>query len=306
MGKSAMACLLVFMTGVPLFAQEEPGDASRPPAPLADRFDFWIKGQAMLFQNFFQASESAEEEDVLAGEAQVGARVRPAADLPLSIYASYNYRIYDDESLDTANGFRVGLGLQGRVHMADVYYDKQNDLPTFDVGDVFDRADVETVNAEYALRFTRDWQVSAEAMLQDQTYDMTPSRNNEFEAFGGAVRYRGWRKFSPEVGFMTGTRDVADDSLSYDQDDLYLQIRSALTPELYTSIRYRLRERAYTTDVSGFGRNDDRRQISGYADYRLTSQWTLNLYGSWETTESTILGRDFETALWIAGLTYNF
>lgn len=312
MGNIRFASLVVAVTlmAAPMAAQERVEDASRPERLaelMRERTDVWLKGQALLFQNFFQAGEGQPEEDVLAGQGEVGVRVQPSAGSPLALFASYNYLTYDDEQLDKSDGFRVGLASNGRVHLVNAHYDMQRDRPTFDVGDVFARADVQTIEASYGYRFTRRWQAGAELMLQEQDVDLDPMRNNEFEGFGASVRYRPSRRFSPEIGFMTGTRDVADPTQSYDQDDLYLQIRSALTPALYASVRYRHRERSYASDAGLAGsRNDLRHQVSGYADYRLTEALTLNLYGAWESADSSLLGRDFVTSLWIGGLTYAF
>jgi hypothetical protein len=291
---------------------EDPREAAPPPDRQQrgePRFEGWLKGQAYSFGNFFQASEGEPEEDVLAGYGEVGASVKLSDRIPLRAYGSFNYIHYDDELLDSSNGFRIGGRLDGRPHAFNVYLDQQMDRPTFDVGDAFDRADVRTLNGNYSYRVTRNWQVSVEGTRQDQDFDLSPLRDNEFTSFGGAIRHRGSRIFSPEIGLNRGRRDVVDDTLSYDQQDLYLQIRSALTPALYASIRYRDRTRDYVTVATTspyFGREDDRKQISGYADYRFARQWTLNLYGAVESNDSTIPNRDFDTSLFVLGLTFDF
>ena len=272
------------------------------PAANQSPFGFWLKGQALLYGNFFQAPEGTPEEDVLAGLAEVGASYRVSRTMPLRVYGSYNYLKYDDEVLDKSDGFRAGLRLEGRPHAFDVYAEKLNDRPTFDVGDVFDRADIRTVAGEYSYRFLDDWQASVDGELQEQSLELTPARDNDYHAAGAAIRYRGFRAFSPEIGFRTGTRDVNDDTLSYDQRDLYLQVRSNLTPALYLSVRYRDRERQY----DAIGREDSRRQLAAGLDWTSSPNLTWNFYYAHENTDTNLAGHDFDTSLLLAGLTWRF
>ena len=265
-------------------------------------FGVWLKGQALLYGNFFQAPEGTPEDDVLAGLAEIGASYRLSRATPLRVYASYNYLKYDDESLDKSDGFRAGLRLEGRPHAFDVYAEELRDRPTFDVGDVFDRADIRTVAGEYSYRFLDDWSASVDGELQKQDYEFTPARDNDFHALGAAIRYRGFRAFSPEIGYRVGERDVNDDTLSYDQRDLYLQIRSNLTPALYLSIRFRDREREY----AAIGREDTRRQLSAGVDWTTSPHLTWNVYYARENTDVNLEGRDFDTSLLLAGLTWRW
>jgi hypothetical protein len=70
-----------------------------------------------------------------------------------------------------------------------------------------------------------------------------------------------------------------------------------------------MREREYTTDdtaSSNFGRKDDRDQIAAAADVTLSDLLVLNLYASHEETDTNLEGRDFDTSLYIAGVTFRF
>lgn len=311
--------MILFLTfvllalGAPASGQDRDDTPPRPDEvrglSTAERFDFWVRAQGLLFGNFFQATGGREEEDVSALLGEVGTSLRLTRSGSLAAYGSVNYLGYQDEGLDSSHGFRVGVRGEARPHAFDVYYDQQMDRPTFDVGDVFDRADVRRLAGEYSNRITRRWQVTLDAEAEEQNFDLSPNRDNEFVGAGAAIRYRGWRKFSPELGYRAGEREVNDPTQTYDQSDLYLQIRSPISPAVYASVRIRSREREYSTEnpsSSNFGRADDRLQLSGYADVRLRDPLILNLYGSWEEVDSNLAGRDFTTTLFAAGLTYRF
>lgn len=292
--------LLCLAIAAPMVAQ-----TSERTDPL---FETWLKLQGHFYENFFQTPSSEPGEDVSAGYGGLGISLRLSDTYPLRAYANVHYLKYDDSELDSSNGVRVGLRSDARPHSFDVYGDLQMDRPTFDVGDEFDRADIRTFAGEYAFRFAKDWQVSVDGELQKQEFDISPDRDNDFSALGGAIRYRGSRAFSPEIGFRSGERDVNDATLSYDQTDKYLQIRSSLS-RVYLSVRYRMREREYTTDdvtSSNFGREDDRDQIAVSADVTLSDLLLLNFYASREETDTNIAGRDFDTSMYVAGVTFRF
>ncbi|MHB0970497.1 MAG: hypothetical protein ACYC7A_08555 [Thermoanaerobaculia bacterium] len=291
---------LLFLVAAPVLAQTQERED-----PL---FESWLELQGHFYENFFQEPSELPGEDVSAKYGELGTSLRLSRTYPLRLYGSVNYLKYDDSELDSSNGFRVGLRSDGKPHAFDFHGDLQKDRPTFDVGDEFDRADIRTFAGEYAFRFADDWQLSVDGELQEQEFDITPERDNDFSALGGAIRYRGSRVFSPEIGYRTGARDVNDETLSYDQSDTYLQIRSSLS-RVYLSLRYRMREREYTTDdiaSSNFGRKDDRDQIAAAADVTLSDLLVLNLYASREETDTNLEGRDFDTSLYIAGVTFRF
>lgn len=300
--------LLLILAGTPLLAQTTDRDEEQSVPTWDDqRVQFWIRGQGMLFGNFFQATEGSAEEDVSALLGEIGASVL-LGNSPVRLYGLGNYLSYDDESLDASPAFRVGLRSEGKPHSFHIYGEQLIDRPSFDVGDEFDTGDITNFVAEYAFRFS-DWQLGVEGEVQQQEYEISSDRDNDFSAVGANIRYRGSRVFSPEIGFKTGERDVDDPLLSYDQDEMYLQIRSAATSKLYLSFRVRQRDRGYTTtdvDASNFGREDDRRQLSGSADYSFTDNWILNLYGSHESVDVNLPDRDFDTSLLAAGLTFRF
>lgn len=284
---------LIVTLAVPGFAQTLPPDEDVSP------WEFWVRGNAMQYENFYQAAEGSPEEDetALGAEAGLSFGFTPA----LHVYGSASYLHFVDDAIEGSPGFRVGLRGGARPHAFDVYAEQLNNRPSFDL-DEFQGADISRINGEYSYRFLEHWQVSVDGLLEEQEFDGTPERDNEFAQAGAALRWRGSRLFSPEIGFRTGEREVNDATQTYDQSEMYLQIRSQPTPKWYLSLRYRTRERDYANVV----RTDDRDQISLGADYSMTDHLVLNLYGAKETVDSSIEGRDFDSGFWLAGFTWKF
>jgi len=282
---AVVAMTLMLSVAVSAQVAPPPQTDETPQTPL---WQFWLKGNAQLYENFFQASSSASSEDVTALQGEVGASLRVSD--TMRAYGSLNTIHYDGEGLGTSPGVRVGLRADARPHALDIYVEQLSNRPSFDVGDQFDRADIRTLFADYSYRVMPQWQLGVDAQVQQQEFDITSSRDNVYTAVGGSVRWRPTRKFSPELGVRVGHREVDDDRFSYDQRDVYLQIRSSLTPKLYLSgrIRHRTRE------------DDTRNQLTLGADYSLTQHLALNFYGAHEETD------DFVTTMWLGGATWKW
>jgi opacity protein-like surface antigen len=288
----AVAALL-WMTPA-AFAQTE---TQPEPTPA---WTFWVRGNAQLYENFFQAVEGGVEEDVTAlyGEAGANLRLGPT----MRAYGSVNYLHYNEDELNSSPGVRLGLRNDAQPHSFDIFVEQLIDRPSFDVGDEFDRGDIRTIGADYGWRFLPDWQLGVHGELQQQEFDITSSRDNDFAGVGASIRWRATRLFSPELGVRIGNRDVDTDSFSYGQRDVYLQIRSSLTPKLYLSGRIRDRRRDYDSG----GREDTRRQLTLGADYSVNDHLAVNFYGAHETTDVNLAGRDFDSTMWMGGLTWKF
>lgn len=264
----------------------------------AQTWQLWVRGNAQLYENFFQATEGEEEEDVSAVQGEVGASV--AFTPALTAYGNVNWLHFNDDEIESSPGVRVGLRGGRRPHSFDVYAEALNNRPSFEL-DEFAGADIRRVSGEYAYRFLDDWQVSVDGDLEQQEHD-NDLRDNDFSSLGAAVRWRGSRLFSPELGFRMGERDVNDAAQTYDQSEVYLQIRSQPVQPLYLSLRFRNR----TRDYQNVDREDDRRQIVLGADYTVNDHLVLNLYGAKEDVDSSREGRDFDTGFWLAGVTWKF
>ena len=260
------------------------------------RWQFWVRGAGQLYENFFQDPHDGESVTAASGEAGASLGIADG----LRAYGQVNYLHFFDDTIEGSPGVRVGLRGDLRPHAFEVYAESLSNRPSFEL-DEFAGADIQRISGEYSYRFLKDWQASADFDLEQQEFD-NPGRDNDFHSVGAAIRWRGSRMFSPEIGFRTGEREVNDVLQSYDQRETYLQIRSQATERLYLSARFRDRKR----DYQNVAREDKRRQITVGADYTLTPEWVLNLYGARERVDTTLPDRDFTTGLWLAGLTFRF
>ncbi|HEY0590235.1 MAG TPA: hypothetical protein VGF40_00595, partial [Thermoanaerobaculia bacterium] len=292
--RSMWILLTILAVAAPLAAQERAG--AREGRDESDqRLTTELRLQGWRFDNFFQASDPALEQDIDALGAELRfARAGSTGWLP---YFRANYLDYSEEVLDPSFGGRVGVRYAGRPHRFEIYLDHQIDRPTFDIGDVFDTADVTTAVADYGLRFADDWELGLQGEVQQQSFNELEIKNNDFMGAGASLRFRGFGSmFSPEVGYMSGEREVDDPTETYDQTETYVQIRSAPAETVYLSLRYRMRGRDYSTDdvtSSNFGREDDRDQWALTADWRMLPRLTWNLYWATEDAQSTRVEREF-------------
>lgn len=268
---------------------------AQTPAP---GWEFWVRGNAQLYENFFQAPKGAPEEDVTAVQGEAGASV--GLTKALTAFGNVNWLHFNDDTLEDSPGVRVGLRGDARPHAFEVYAEMLSNRPSFEL-DEFAGADIRRLSGEYAYRFAEDWQVSVDGDLEQQEFD-NDARDNEFGALGAAVRWRGSRVLSPELGIRVGERDVNDPAQTYDQREVYLQIRSQPVQPLYLSLRFRNRGR----DYQNVDREDERRQIALSADYTLSEHLVLNFYGAKEDVDSNVEGRDFDSGFWLAGVTWKF
>ncbi len=304
--RSIRILLVVSALAFPLLAQER-GTRNEP-----DESDAALQSELRLngwrFDNFFQASDPALEQDINA----LGAELRFArgGDTGWLPYFRANYLDYDDEALEASYGARIGARLASRPHRFEIYLDHQLDRPTFDIGDVFDTADVTTLVADYGLRVTDSWELGLQGEAQQQSFNVLETKDNDFRGLGASLRYRGFGSlFSPEIGYGAGEREVDDPAETYDQTETYVQVRSAPAETVYLSLRYRMREREYTTGdiaASNFAREDDRDQWSLTADWRMLPRLTWNLYWAAEDAQSTRVAREFDTQTVLLGLTIGF
>ncbi len=266
--------------------------------PAHAQWEFFVRGNGQLYENFFQAPKGSPEEDVTAVQGEVGASL----DLTkaLTAYGQIHLTHYNDDAIDDSPGGRIGLRGDSNPHSFDVYLEMLKNRPSFELDEIAG-ADVTRVNGEYAYRFLKDWQASADADFEQQEYD-NELRDNDYHQFGAAVRWRGLRLFSPQIGVRMGERDVNDPLQSYDQSEWYLQIRSQPSPKWYLSARYRDR----TRDYQNIDREDKRRQINFSADYSMTEELVLNFYGAKEDVDSNVADRDFDIGYFLAGVTWKF
>ena len=267
-----------------------------------------LRVAGMRFGNFFQAPDGAAQRDVDAAQGEL--RLAWRMDESLSLRGSAIYTAYGD-GLEDSPGLGLALRSEGERHEWGAGVEWRDELPVFDLGEGFGgTAEVLRASADYAFRLTRAWQLGALGEWERQEIAGFPGRDNEATAVGAAVRYRGWGSaFSPELGVESGRRDATDPNEDFDQRDVWLRLRSAPTADLYLSFRARQRDREYdvaTPAASNFGREDDRRDYTLSADYRLTGNLGLNLYANFLDAGSTKPSREFESSMVLAGVTWGW
>jgi hypothetical protein len=296
-----VALITLMLFALPLLGQPRPRGV--------DGFRSEIRLQGFHFGNFFQATDSALEEDVRASGLEYRGAWRPQ-NSPTDFYGHASYLNYSGLDRKDSYAARLGLAHFGRVHEFNAFADRAENRASFDVGDTTALANVTTFAANYGFRITPDWQLGAEGIHERQRFNIATGRENEYNAFGGSVRYRGFgRMFSPEVGFLRGNRDVRDERESYDEKTWYARAIMNPTSRVYMSVRYRDRTRDYrVTDPSAgnFGRSDDRGQWTVNLVYQFTDRVGASLYYSQEDVISTRAGRDFDTDFFVVSLNYGF
>lgn len=282
----------------PVAAQEESG-------PLGDRFELQMRLFGASFDNFFQAPPGEPEDDVTSTRVEVRLYGRLREGGPWQLYGQAAFTSYEGD-LDDATELGLGLVHDRHPHRFELFLQRQQDRPSFDVGDEFDRVDVDRLVLEYSYRLDSDWELTALGTFEDQSFQFTRGKDNEFPTIGGAVRYRGWGYgFSPEVGIELGDRDAVDPNEDHDQTDVWLKLRSTPTPRLYLSLRYRVRTRDYDIGLPGasnFGREDDRQQWTLAANIKALRHLSVDVYYAYEDAESTKASRNFTTSLVGVGL----
>jgi len=300
---TALAVAMLLLLLVPCArAEEEEG-------LWGDRLELEARIFGASFDNFFQAPPGAPENDVTTTRVEARLTGKLQEEGPWKLYGQAAFIDYDG-ALDNASELGVGILRDSRPHRFDLFLQRQQDRPSFDVGDEFDRVDVDRLVLEYSYRLDRDWELTALGTYEDQTFAVTRGKDNEFPTLGGAVRYRGWgSELSPEVGIEIGDRDAVDPNEDHDQIDLWLKLRSAPTRRLYLSLRYRYRTRDYDVGVptaSNFGREDDRQQWALAANVKTVRHLSVDFYYAYENADSTKASRNYTTSLLGVGLKVNY
>lgn len=271
----------------------------------AARWRFEVSLEGLLFDNFFQAPEDAEETTVkgLRGVGRLEFRPDPAS--PVTLIGGFGRTVYDS-GLEDATLLLGGLRVQSRPHDLELLAGYEIDRPILDVGDGLGTADVLFVDGEYGYRLTSDWELKGMLDVQRQDFAIDETDNNTILGVGPAIRYRGFGSgFSPEVGALFGGRSASDPGEDHSQTDLYVKVRMAPSPDLYLSFRLRRRMRDYSVeDVAdrNFGREDRRNQLSAVLVYPTSSPLALTAYYAYQDAESTLTSRTFTAQMLFAGV----
>jgi len=266
------------------------------------------EGRALLLElsigsdvraNFFEAPDGAPQEDVGVGKVELKIIGRPSSNWRL--FAGLTHWEYYDLDLGSSDRGTAGIRFEGNSHRFDLEAILADSKPSVSVGDEFDRSDSTRLRARYSYRIQRDWELGIRGFFGEESFDLSPRKDSDISSVGAFVRYRGFgSKFSPEVGFDLGERDVIDPNEDYEQEDLILRLRSSPTRRLYLSLRLRERRREYSTSdptARNFNRQDDRTQLALTAVCEISRHFSLSLYATNQDAESTKASRNFDSQL---------
>lgn len=261
------------------------------------------------FDNFFQAPDSAEKQNVsgLTGEFELVGRLFRQN----SVKGYAGARAVDfNKDLPTASEFTLGMIFERERHLVDANWRHDNDRPSITVGDEFDLADSDTLSLDYAFRLNQNWQMNAAGLVAQEDFSLSPLKESDLWGLGASVRYRGFGSvFSPELGLQTGERDVVDSNEDYDQTDYFVKFRTVPAEPLYLSLRIRFRSRSYSARspvLSNFEREDDRVQLALTTNYAIGEHLTVNLYATYVDADSTKTSRIFNSSLAFLWMSYRF
>jgi hypothetical protein len=297
-----------WVLGLALLAAPAAAQTRRPgpgsPAPPPPAFGGHVRLSAALFDNFFQAPDGDPHDNVPAAMVEAGLHRRLGQ--RMLVYGDVDYTSYRD--FRPSGGVTAGLRREGRPHAWDVQAQVLRGRPSREVRDEFDRANALGLAVQYGYR-RGDWEPLALADVRHETYELSPAKRNDVFNAGAGVRYRGFGRISPEVGFRLGRRDVEDDNEDLSQREVYLRLRWAPAPPTYLSLRVRRRFRDYTIDDTGarnFGREDTRTQVVASADLRQTSRVGATVYYALEASDSTHPRGEFTSHMLAAGVVVRF
>ena len=253
-----------------------------------------------LYDNFFEAPEGLPKEEVSAATLELEVLRRMAGSGEWAIFAGVMRTEYEEGLGDSHRG-TAGVRLDGSRAGFSLEAVVEDSKPSVSVRDEFDRKDSARLRVRYSYRVHRHWELGVGGYVGEESFDLSPQKDSDLNQVGVSVRYRGFgSKFSPEVGFDSARRRVVEATEDYDQEDLYLQLRSAPNRRLYLSVRLRERSRDYLSvspTARNFARRDDRTQLALTATYDLSRRFRLNLYATDQDAESTRESRIFDSRL---------
>lgn len=321
---SVIAVVVALALGAPLLAQStqtaptgRPNDPAtptvtvQPPAAAQPRlFRSELRLSGITFSNFFQLPEGQDSERVNALITQYRGTLKPWAKRPLEFFGHIDFQRYMNLQRENSYGGGVGMNYNGERHQLGAFLDRGENRAAFDVGDQTAIANVTIFGLDYAFRATKDWEIELDASREAQRFSVQTGNENDYDALGAGVRYRGFGyKFNPRVGYVTTQRKSQNDADSFDGNYWYVGFVSAPHSRVYLSLAYRDHVRDYSTRNAAspnFHRKDDRAQIVFAGVVRLTDRVGLSSYYSREAVESTRAGRDFSGDYLILGVNYGF
>lgn len=277
----ALVCLLAAAGDAA--AQNRPETMTLPPEVSG-----YIRTGGILFENFFQLPDDLPRPDIWAGVLEVRVEEHMGFDGGFRAYARGDLFQFQHRGLSpgVVGGLRRVLG----THRFDASLSAQWNRPRFDSGDSLEQANILVGNGSYSLAVS-SLEVAALIEYLGESLKLRRGQDSVSRDAGFAIRYGAFaRRVSAEVGWMQGARESEDLAQDYGQETRWVVMRTSAIPRVYLSARYRTRVRDFTIDNAtsrNFGRQDRRRQLTGYVDIALWGNLVWNLSGGYEDADST-------------------
>jgi hypothetical protein len=289
--KSRMgALLLVAALTVPALAQP------RTFGKTVEPFRMDVRLQTLYFDNFYQTSDPDRIREMVAAALELrGAYRRP--NTKTDYYGHARYQWWNGESLVGSYAARVGVARESDLQTFNVFLHRNENRPSFEVGNTYARADTTIGEATYSYRVTPNWEPGLQLQVEKQTYDDAPQRDNDFAGIGASVRYHGFgANFTPRVGFLHGSRDVKTAEENYDETNYFVEASTERFSPFWMSLGISSRGRTYSIgdpESYNYERRDSGPAIQFVAAVRSHPRVTWSLYYSRESADSPIENADF-------------
>jgi hypothetical protein len=274
----------------------------------AERVEARVKLFGTWYENYFRVpdDEPATTVNSLSVEGRVTLTLH--RERRIKMYLQAIRENFQDVDILTSPTYSIGFRADGERHGFDAGFRYLEDREQLDIDDLAEPSDIYIYYGAYSLRFTEDWEWALDGELRDQRFP-EPRRIDNSELYSGStsIRYRGWgRRFSPEIGYESRRREAVDPHDDYDETMPWIKLRFSPFPTLTASLRFRDREREYSTgdpDDSNFRRVDERDEWTLRADWVLGRRLALNLEAERLESRSTRESRNFTSDTLVLGTT---
>jgi len=264
-------------------AQNRPEIMSAPPEVSG-----YIRMGGIQFENFFQLPDDLPRRDLWAGVLETRVEHHLGRDGGFRAYTRAD--LFQFQHRGVSPGVLGGFRRVEGIHRFDVSLAAQWNRPRFDSGDSPEQANMLIGYGSYGLNI-KSLELAAMIEYVDEALKLRRGLDSVSRDAGFAVRYSGFRRrLSAEVGVMQGTRESTDLAQNYEQETRWVVVRTSAIPRVYASARYRTRVRDFVIDdatARNFGRQDRRRQLTGYVDIALWGNVVWNVSGGLEDADST-------------------
>lgn len=278
-----LAVVLSVAAADPAVAQNRP-DVMRVPPEVSG----YIRMGGVLFENFFQLPDDLPRRDMWAGVLELRVEEHLGRDGGFRAYVRGD--LFEFQHRGLSPGVLGGLRRVEGVHRFDASVLAQWNRPRFDSGDSPEQANILAGSSSYALAFPM-LELAAMVEYVDESLRLRPGFDSVSKDGGLAARFKAFRsRITAEVGVMQGVRESPDLAQEYEQETKWIVVRTSAIPRVYLSARYRTRMRDFTiADLTSrnFGRQDRRRQVTGYIDVALWGNLVWNVSGGFEEAGST-------------------